>query len=109
MPGLYSPGIYAWYTRNGYLMYVGRSANISNRLRQHQQGTCFTATPSLFSYRLVPERLIAGVEAAHLLALDPIENRAGEARRAPFHDAMMQAISSAWCEALSVQTEWLNA
>lgn len=104
-----TPGIYAWYARNGYLMYVGRSVNIATRLRQHREGTCFMATPSLFSFREVPDRLIAGVEAAHILALSPIENRAGETSRTPFHDAMMAAIDAAWRDVLPAQKTWLDA
>lgn len=102
-------GIYAWYAKNGYLMYVGRSVRIATRLRQHREGTCFTATPSLFSYREVPEHLIAGVEAAHINALNPIENRAGESRSTPFREAMEAALEAAWRDVLPVQREWLNA
>lgn len=101
-------GIYAWYARNGYLMYVGRSVNIAARLRQHRAGTCFTATPSLYSFRRVPEHLIAGVEGAHIRTLSPIENRAGESRSTPFQQEMEAAIDAAWCDALPVQIAWLN-
>lgn len=101
-------GIYAWYAQNGYLMYVGRSVQIATRLRQHQM-TSFTARPSLFSFREVPERLIAAVEGAHIRVLAPIENRAGESRSTSFQKELEAAIEAEWRDVLPVQTEWLEA
>jgi hypothetical protein len=101
-------GIYAWYAKNGYLMYVGRSVQIATRLRQHQM-TSFTARPSLFSFLEVPDRLIAAVEGAHIRVLAPIENRAGESRSTSFQKEMEAAIEAEWRDVLPVQTEWLDA
>jgi hypothetical protein len=104
-----APGIYAWYSRAGDLMYVGRSVAIASRLRQHQRRTAFWATPSLYSYRLVPPELVAGVEVAHIDALSPRENRSKDSASTPFQDALTAAIEAAWQDVLSAQQARLDA
>lgn len=95
------PGIYAMYTKDGDLMYVGRSVAISDRLWQHKRRSHFVdARPVFYSWREVPEFAIAGVEVAHIKALTPIENRFMEAGVHAIHDQMMEAISATWADCL---------
>lgn len=97
------PGIYAWYSRRGDLMYIGRSVAIATRLRQHQTGTCFTMTPTLFSFRVVPRELMSGVEVAHIDTLAPPENRYRDSFSTPFQDELERAIDAAWRDVLADQ------
>jgi hypothetical protein len=103
------PGIYAWYSRAGDLMYVGRSVAIATRLRQHRQGTVFDATPSLYSYRLIPFELMAGVEVAHIDTLSPPENRYRDSYSTPFQHDLEAAIEAIWRDVLPAQRERLHA
>lgn len=103
------PGVYAWYSRRGDLMYIGRSVAIATRLHQHRTGTAFTMTPSLFSFRVVPRELVAGVEVAHIDALDPPENRSRDSSSTPFQDELEAAIDAAWRDVLPAQKERVYA
>jgi hypothetical protein len=88
-----SSGIYAWHSRDGDLLYIGRSVSMNSRLRMHHM-------PGFggfaLSYRLVPEEFLAGVEMAHVKTLEPFHNVAHEAAGLPFWDAMCGAIDAAW-------------
>jgi hypothetical protein len=103
-------GIYGWYSGDGDLMYVGRSVAIATRLRQHRLGTHFMGgEPAYFSFKLVPERFVAGVEVAHIRTLEPPENTLMESRSVPFWDALVAAIDSIWADDLPRQRARLDA
>jgi hypothetical protein len=102
-------GIYAWYTRDCELMYVGRSKAISTRLVQHDKGTNFCGgRPTYYSYRLIPEHLVSGVENAHIRALNPRENMYAEGWSVAFGEELEAAIQRAWREVLPAQTASLE-
>jgi hypothetical protein len=99
-------GIYGWYTRDGDLMYVGRSRRMRSRLRDHHMPSF---GGSMLSYRLVPEQYLAGVEMAHIKTLEPYHNDAREAAGLPFWDAMCGAIDAAWQDVWPVMYERVYA
>jgi hypothetical protein len=88
-------GIYAWYSKEGDLLYIGRSVAMNSRLRQHHMGAF---GGRMLSYREVPERYLAGVEMAHINTLAPFHNEAREASSLPFWDDMCAAIELAWLD-----------
>lgn len=82
---------------SGELMYIGRSKTIQDRLRKHERRTVFSSgNPTHFSFKIVPESLIAAVEVAHIRALAPFENMFMEASGSTLHDPMTAAIQQAW-------------
>jgi hypothetical protein len=99
-------GIYAWYSWDGDLLYVGRSRSMSSRLRGHHMPDW---GGRLLSYRLVPERHLAGVEMAHIKTLGPYHNQALEASSLPFWGAMCSAIDQAWQDVLPAMQERVEA
>ncbi len=103
-------GIYGWYTSHGDLMYVGRSNSIRSRLRQHERGTIFLGgRPTFYSYKLVPDCAIVGVEVAHIKALAPRENSFMEAGCSLLNEQMIAAIEHVWKDAMPVQVARLDA
>jgi hypothetical protein len=104
------PGIYAMYSRVGDLMYVGRSVAIATRLRQHAQGTYFFGgSPSMYSFKLVPEPLITAVEVAHIKALEPPENVLRESGgKISLIETMVPAIHQIWAYELPRQRARLD-
>jgi hypothetical protein len=86
-------GVYAWYSREGDLLYIGRSLSMNSRLRSHHMPGFGGA---MLSYRLVPEKYLAGVEMAHVKTLEPFHNSARESADLPFWGAMCAAIDGAW-------------
>jgi hypothetical protein len=88
-----SCGIYAWHSREGDLLYIGRSVSMNSRLRRHHMPMYGGFT---LSYRLVPSEYLAGVEMAHIKTLEPFHNAAQESDGLPFWGAMCAAIDAAW-------------
>jgi hypothetical protein len=88
-----SSGIYAWHSRDGDLLYIGRSVSMNSRLRRHHM-PCWGG--AMLSYRLVPGEYLAGVEMAHIKTLEPFHNAAQESDGLPFWGAMCAAIDAAW-------------
>lgn len=101
-----SSGIYAWYSRQGDLLYIGRSVSMNTRLRRHHM-TLWGGV--LLSYRLVPHHLLAGVEMAHIKTLGPYHNAAEQSDGLPFWDAMCAAIDSAWRDVWPEMSERVRA
>jgi|GEM_PF-4003765 len=90
-------GVYAWYSRDGDLLYIGRSLTLNTRLRKHHM-PMFGGV--LLSYRPVPDEYLAGVEMAHVKTLEPFHNEAREACGLPFWDDLCRAIDAAWADVL---------
>lgn len=88
-----SSGIYGWHSREGDLLYIGRSVTMNSRLRRHHMPVWGGFS---LSYRLVPAEYLAGVEMAHIKTLEPFHNAAQESDGLPFWDAMCGAIDAAW-------------
>lgn len=105
-----SPGIYAYYSQDGDLMYIGRSTSIINRLKQHRDETWFSSgRPACYSFRLVPMDVLPGVEMAHVKTLAPFENRSAEARSLPYWDAFCAEIAKCWGDAADDHRERVAA
>lgn len=101
-----SSGIYAWYSREGDLLYVGRSKAMNTRLWDHHM--VFWGGV-LLSYREVPEEYLNGVEMVHIKTLAPSQNVARQAAALPFWGAMSQAIDRAWQDVLPAMKERIAA
>jgi hypothetical protein len=95
-------GVYAWYSREGDLLYVGRSIEMNSRLRRHHMPLWGGV---LLSYRIVPDRYLAGVERAHIDALCPYHNVSRESANLPFWGSFCQAIRAAWEDVLPAMKE----
>lgn len=101
-----SSGIYGWYSRDGDLLYIGRSVSMNSRLRDHHM-PCWGG--SMLSYREVPLEYLAGVEMAHIRTLAPYHNVAREGASLPFWKDFCAAIDAAWCEVLPAMQERVEA
>ena len=99
-------GIYGWYSRDGDLLYVGRSRCMGSRLRDHHMPS-FGGV--MLSYRMVPEQYLDGVEMAHIKTLEPFHNEACEAADTPFWNAMCAAIDAAWRDVWPTMLERVRA
>lgn len=93
-------GVYAWYSRDGDLLYIGRSTSMNSRLRGHHMPMLGGVS---FSFRPVPYRHLNGVEMAHIDTLRPFQNAGYEAEHLDFWDDFCAAIDSAWRDVLPEQ------
>ena len=104
------PGIYAWYTADQDLIYVGQSVHIATRLFQHQTGTFFwLGVPSYFSFREVPLQYLDAVEAAHIRVLAPYENKSWGRGSCEFGAELSAAIQQAWADVRPAQHDRIDA
>lgn len=92
------PGLYAMYTQDGRLMYVGKSNNIHHRLRQHERRSFwFNDWPAFYSCRPIEDHvMLHRVEVAHIYALTPSENRRYEPTYWRQHKKMAGLLQKLW-------------
>lgn len=102
------PGLYAWHSADGDLMYIGRSNTVRDRLRRHLAHSCFfSGEPRFFSFRRVPKAFLATMEVAHIQALEPLENIFEESAGVSVRGFIEPAIEAAWASVRAEQQERL--
>lgn len=85
-------GLYALF-KGEKLVYIGRSSNIGNRVRQHYMGEKLYDSYACLE---VPDYAYKAIEAAHIRALNPPLNAKYEPSTWPGHGEMVAVIRASW-------------
>lgn len=92
-------GIYMLFAKDGLLLYVGRSIDLSERIYQHWLGMRYRNSGKFFSYFVTmntPLEVMSAVELAHIYALKPPLNVKYEPPSWKHHKALVKLIFNAW-------------
>jgi hypothetical protein len=92
------PGIYMLFGADGGLDYVGKSKEISKRLREHLMGMVDGRRPpySRFAWLQLPSYAYHDIEVAHIYAMEPPHNQLYEPPRWGRHKELVGLVQEAW-------------
>lgn len=97
-PNASGPGIYLLAGADGGIDYIGKSKDLAQRIDQHCLGMQYGREPAYHSYSCIQLPIWAyhDIEAAHISALEPPNNKLNRGGSWPFHDELIKVIHEAW-------------